>query len=66
MLKAVMPPRSHRRQVLLFLAAILVPCLVLVALAARMIRQERELAQKRLVEDRLRRLAQVRDRKSVV
>ncbi len=53
-----MRPRSHRRQVLLFLAAVVVPCLVLVALGVRMIRQERELAEKRRIEERQRRRSQ--------
>ena len=47
-----MGPLGHRRQVLLFLGAILVPCVVLVALSVRMIGQERELAAKRLGDDR--------------
>lgn len=41
---------GHRRQIVLFLVAILLPCVVLIALALRMIRQERELAEKRLAE----------------
>jgi len=38
-----MSARGHRRQVLLFLVAIVVPSTVLVALSLRMIGQEREL-----------------------
>ncbi len=55
-----MPPRPHRRHVLLFLIAILLPCLVLVALSLRMISQERELAEKRLAEERDRLVGQIR------
>ncbi|HWQ53803.1 MAG TPA: ATP-binding protein [Bryobacteraceae bacterium] len=43
---------GHRRQVLLFLAAILAPCLLLVGLSLRMIGQERELAEKRRSDER--------------
>lgn len=46
-----MVPRNHRRQVVLFLVAIIVPALVLVFLSLRMISQERELAEKRLAEE---------------
>ena len=51
-----MDPRSHRRQVLLFFVAVILPSIVLAALSVRMIRQENELAENRLVEQR-RRLA---------
>lgn len=47
-----MPPRGHQRQVILFLMAVMVPFLVLAALSVRMIGQERELAEKRLADDR--------------
>ena len=47
-----MASRGHRRQVLLFLVAVLLPCSVLVALGLRMIGQERELAEKRLADER--------------
>jgi signal transduction histidine kinase len=47
-----MGPLGHRRQVLLFLGAILVPCVVLVALSVRMAGQERELAEKRRGDER--------------
>ncbi len=40
----------HRRQILLFLVAILAPCAALVALSLRMIGQERELAERRRLE----------------
>jgi signal transduction histidine kinase len=51
-----MYPRGHKRQVLLFLITVIVPCLVLVVLGLRIIGQERELAGKRAAEER-RRLA---------
>jgi hypothetical protein len=35
---------SHQRQILFFVAAVLLPSVVLVALSVRMIQQERELA----------------------
>jgi signal transduction histidine kinase len=43
---------AHRRQILLFIAAILLPCTVLIALGLRMITQERELAESRLADER--------------
>ncbi len=48
--------RGHRKQILLFLLAVILPSLVLVVFALRMISQEKELAQKRAVDER-RRLA---------
>jgi len=51
-----MSSRSHRKQILLFLLAVVLPSLVLVVFALRMISQEKELAQKRL-KDEYRRLA---------
>ncbi len=48
--------RSHRKQVLLFLIAVVLPSLLLVALTLRMISQERELAERRRAEE-TRRLA---------
>lgn len=51
-----MSSRGHRKQILLFLLAVILPSLVLVVFTLRMISQERELAQKRIVEER-RRLA---------
>ena len=51
-----MSSRSHRKQILLFLLAVILPSLVLVVFALRMISQEKELAQKRL-KDEHRRLA---------
>jgi len=47
-----MVSNRHRRQVPLFLLAIILPCAVLVALGLRMIGQERELAEKRLSDER--------------
>jgi signal transduction histidine kinase len=46
-----MKGRSHRKQILLFLIAVLLPSIVLVFLTVRMIGQERELAQKRMVDE---------------
>jgi len=54
--------RGHRKQILLFLAAVILPSLVLVILTLRMISQERELAQKRAVEDRRRMAAEIGQR----
>ena len=51
---------THRRQVPLFLLAIILPCAVLVALGLRMIGQERELAEKRLADERGRVTGQIR------
>ena len=45
-------PRHPRRQAFLFLIAILVPCLVLVALGWRLMAQERQLEDQRRVEAR--------------
>jgi len=49
-----MKGRSHRKQILLFLVTVLLPSLVLIGLTVRMIGQEKELAQKRLTEERRR------------
>jgi len=51
---------THRRQVPLFLLAIILPCVVLVVLGLRMIGQERELAEKRLSDERGRVAGQIR------
>ena len=48
-----MAVHAHRRQILLFVAAILLPCAVLIALGLRMIAQERELAESRLADERV-------------
>jgi signal transduction histidine kinase len=45
-----MAAHGHRRQVLLFLVAIILPCVVLVVLGLRMVAQERELGEKRLAD----------------
>ena len=50
----------HGRRILLFFAAIAVPCLVLVALGLRMVRQDRELTEKRAAEDQRRLINQIR------
>lgn len=43
--------KGHRKQVFLFLVAVLLPSLVLVALTLRIVTQERELAQKRIADE---------------
>lgn len=43
---------SHRKQILLFLIAVMLPSLVLIILTLRMISQEKELSQKRMVDER--------------
>jgi len=50
-------PLLPKRELLLFLVAILTPCLVLVALSVRILEQERQLEQKRRAEERHRQLA---------
>jgi len=50
----------HKRQVLLFFAAVLAPAAVLVGLAGRMLVQERELAANRLIDQRRIAIDQVR------
>ncbi|MFZ2053822.1 MAG: HAMP domain-containing sensor histidine kinase [Candidatus Aminicenantales bacterium] len=49
-----MKTSGHRKQILLFLLAVILPSLVLVAFTLRMINQEKELAQKRMTEERRR------------
>ncbi len=51
---------ARRRQILLFLVAIILPCSVLVALGVRMIGQERELSEKRLADEQRRAISQIR------
>jgi signal transduction histidine kinase len=51
--------RGHGRLVLLFLVAVILPSLVLVLFTLRMIGQERELAEKRLLDDRTRLVAEL-------
>ena len=48
----VMKSRGHRKQILLFLLAVILPSLVLVVFTLRMISQEKELSQKRAVDER--------------
>ena len=55
-----MHPRRHLRQVFLFLAAVLLPCLLLIALSVRMLQQERELAETRIEEEQRNRVGEVR------
>jgi len=55
-----MASQLHRRQVLLFLAAILLPCAALVFLGLRLIVQERELGAARLADERRRITRQLR------
>lgn len=45
---------GHRKQIVLFLLAVILPSLVLAAFTLRMINQERELTQKRITEERRR------------
>jgi signal transduction histidine kinase len=55
-----MAAHAHRRQILLFLLAIILPCVVLVVLGLRMLAQDRELAEKRLADERRDITAQLR------
>lgn len=54
-----MGPRGHRKQVLLFLIAVVLPSFVLVLLTWRMISQQRELDEKRLADERRRIAAEI-------
>ena len=54
-----MVSHSHKRGMLFFLVAVLLPCSVLVAIGLRMISQERELAEKRLADERRRVLSDI-------
>ncbi len=49
-----MVSQAHRRHVLLFLVAVLLPCSVLVALGVRIVAQEQELGEQRLEDERQR------------
>jgi len=49
-----MASQSHRRQVILFIAAVLLPCVALVALGLRLLVQERELGAARFEDERRR------------
>lgn len=55
-----MSQRRHRREILLFLVAVIVPAVVLVALSLRMIGQERELTEKRVADEQRRRVSEIR------
>ncbi len=55
-----MSQRRHRRQILLFLLAVIIPSMVFVVISLRMIGQERELAEKRLSDDQHRHVSDVR------
>ena len=56
-----MARRGHRRQILLFLIAVLFPCLVLIGLGLRITEQEQELAGKRAADERRRRVEETRE-----
>ena len=56
-----MPARPHRRLILLFVLAVLVPCAGMVALSLRLLRQERDLAESRLREERKRSVQRLRE-----
>lgn len=47
-----MKTHGHRKQIFLFMLAVILPSLVLVAFTLRMINQEKELAQKRMTDER--------------
>lgn len=49
-----------RRQILLFLLAVTLPCVVVVALGLRLVTQDRELAEKRAADERSRVLSELR------
>jgi signal transduction histidine kinase len=49
-----MKTSGHRKQIVLFLLTVILPSLVLVVFTLRMINQEKELAQKRMTEERRR------------
>ncbi len=52
---------GHRLQLAVFLAAVCVPCIALIALSLRIISQDRELAEKRRADERRQRVLHVRD-----
>jgi signal transduction histidine kinase len=52
---------GHRLQLGVFLAAVCVPCIALIALSLRIISQDRELAGKRQADERRREVLQIRD-----
>jgi signal transduction histidine kinase len=49
-----MHARGHRKQIILFLVAVVLPSLVLIVFTLRVISQDRELAQKRIIDERRR------------
>ena len=53
---------SHRKQIFLFFVAVLLPSIVLVAFTLRMVSQDRELAQKRALDERSRMAAEIGQR----
>src|SRR4051812_13527384 len=55
-----MEPRRRKRQLVLFLTAILLPAVLLIGLTVRVLRQEVELADKRTADDRRTALEQLR------
>ena len=52
---------SHRVQLILFVAAVLVPCAVLVALSVRIVGQDRELRVKRQADEQRQAAVRARD-----
>ena len=54
-----MKVEGHRKQVALFLIAVLLPVIVLVALTLRIVKQERELSLKRVADERRRVAAEI-------
>lgn len=53
--------RPHGRLILLFLLAVLLPCATMVVFSLRVLRQERELGEKRLDDERARAVQHLRD-----
>ena len=50
---------GHRRQIFLFLAAVIIPCLALIIFGLQVARQEKELVEKRAAEERPRRIREI-------
>ena len=50
---------KHRKQIFLFLAAVLIPSLTLVLFTRQLVRQEKELSEKRIADDRVRRAREI-------
>src|ERR1035437_2319760 len=55
-----METRGHRVQLALFLAAVFVPCVVLIALGVRLVNQDRELRVRRQTDERVQAVNRVR------